>query len=492
MRRLVLLLLMIVVAMGTAVPASAATEVRMVGDALIYGNYFANQNYTGWNNPSWTSSTPTWSGAGTKTEDRFQIWERFRLRADFIANEAVKFRLGTKIVDTWGHGTFTAANPSTASISVYQAYLQFKLPGTEVEITAGLQDLSLPANEFFCDSVVFGGDRAAGLVIKTPLLAGTLDLYAGFARMIDTNQTYDSSTTQVGDELDIYFLSLPIAGTGFKTTPWAAVAIAGRDAAYYTNYTFANTTYAENMLSAGTLLSPTKWKNNQTAYYWVGNTFEITVLDPFKFYGDVIYGAGAIDDRSKSKRQGWFADFGAEYTGFSMLTPQVFGWWSTGEDNSTGNGSERLPVIESSWGPGNSFLFDTTQDLYMNSNMGMSIVGNWGLGASLDKISFMEKLTHRLTFIYVQGNNSARAIRYLNSTLGSNPYYQMGHDLTEDEHVYSVNFDNKYMLYENLALICEMGWAHGEFQKSVWGSRLVNASHDGDALKVAFGFKYKF
>jgi len=492
MRRLVLLLLMAALAMGTAATAQAATEVRMVGDALIYGNYFANQNFTGWSGPSWNNATPTWTGAGQQTEDRFQIWERFRLRSDFIANEAVKFRLGLKVVnDTWGHGTLTAANPAV-SAQVYQAFLQFKVPGTDIEVTAGLQDLSLPANEFFCDSVVFGGDRAAGLVINAPLIPGTLSLYTGFARMIDSNRTYDTTTTQVSDELDLYFLALPITGPGFKTTPWGAATVAGRNANYYTNYSYANTTFAENLLSAGTLLSPNKWKNSQNPYFWVGDTFEITALDPFKFYGDVIYGAGAMNDRKKSKREGWFADFGAEYTGFDMVTPQAFGWWSTGEDSSNRNGSERLPILESSWGPGNSFLFDTTQDLYMNSNMGMSIVGNWGLGASLDKISFMEKLTHRLTFMYLQGNNSSRAIRDLNATLGSNPYFQMGHDLTVDEHVLSANFDNKYMLYDNLALLLETGWAHGEFQKSVWGRRLVNASRDGDSLKIAFGLKYKF
>ena len=490
MRRIAVVFCLAALALGTTL-AWAATEVRMVGDNLIFGNYFANQNFTGWNRPAWTTDAPTWTGAGTQTEDRFQVWERFRLRTDFVANEAVKFRLGFKIQDIWGHGTYTAANP-TAAIQVYQAFLQFKWPGTDIELTAGLQDLSLPTSAFFCDSVVFGGDRAAALVVRAPLVADTLSFSAGFARMIDTNRTFDTTTTQVGDELDLYFLTLTATGQGFATTPWAAATVAGRDASYYTTYSFANTTFAENLLSAGTLLAPNKWKNNQNPYFWVGDSFEVTALDPIKFYGDAIYGAGAMADRKKSKREGWFIDLGAEYTGLSMFTPKVFGWWSTGEDKSNSNGSERLPIMESCWGPGNSFLFDNYQDLYMNSNMGMSIVGNWGLGASLDNISFVEKLSHRLTFTYLHGNNAARAIRDLNTVLGSNPYFQMGHDLTVNEYVLGANFDNKYMLYENLALLLETGWAHGEFQKSVWGKRLVDASRNGDTWKVAFGFQYKF
>ena len=88
---------------GAIGAANAATEVKMTGDARVYGNFFANRNFTGWNK------------TGTKTEDSFEIWERFRLRSDFVASEAVKFRLGIKVEDTWGHGTFTAANPQVAA-----------------------------------------------------------------------------------------------------------------------------------------------------------------------------------------------------------------------------------------------------------------------------------------------------------------------------------------------------------------------------------------
>ena len=142
MKRFVFCMLAVALVMTAALRAQAATEVRMTGDALVYGNFFANRNFTGWNSAGWTSETPTIRHAGTQTEDRFEIWERFRLRADFIANEAVKFRLGTMVEDTWGHGTFTAANPSSA-ISVYQAYLQFKWPDTEIQITAGLQPAAM-------------------------------------------------------------------------------------------------------------------------------------------------------------------------------------------------------------------------------------------------------------------------------------------------------------------------------------------------------------
>jgi hypothetical protein len=151
-----------------------------------------------------------------------------------------------------------------------------------------------------------------------------------------------------------------------------------------------------------------------------------------------------------------------------------------------------MPSILSNWGPGNSFLFDCSQDLLKQGNMGVNPIGSMGLGASLNNISFIEKLTSRLTFVYVQGNNSPKAIRFLNTYMGSNPYYTMGRDLTTNEHVLGANLDSTYQIYENLAAVLETGWAHGEFQTSVWGHRLAEKSRSADAWKVAFGLTYKF
>jgi hypothetical protein len=476
--------------LGAVAAAHAATEVKMTGDARIYGNFFENRNYTGWNK------------TGTKTEDTFEIWERFRLRSDFVANEAVKFRLGIKVEDTWGHGTFTAANPDTA-VQVDLAYLQFLVPGCDgVQVTAGLQDVNLPQSGLFYNSPVFS-DKMAALVISAPLIDKTLGVMTGFGRLIDTNRTYDTTTTQKADELDAYFLALPVTVDGFKATPWGMVAVAGRDA----NYSYKDTTdvaewgnnFANTLVSAASASNMTLtgkqgyWKNNQNPYFWVGGAFEVTALDPVKFYADVIYGAGAMNDHKAAQRQGWMIDAGVEYTGLDVVTPQVFAFWSTGEDKSTSNGSERMPYMRSQWGPGNSFLFDNSQELGKGSNMYTDPVGNYGIGASLNNISFIEKLTNRLTFVYVRGNNSPRAIRnsqlYLN-----NAYFSMGHDLTSNEYVMGLNFDTKYMIYENLAAVMETGWAHGDFQESVWGHRLVSQSeaNGNNAWKVAFGLTYKF
>ena len=475
------LALIVAMVFGCVAIASAATEVKMTGDARIHGTFFNKQNYTGWNN------------TGTRTNDSFTIWERFRLRTDFIANEGLKFRLGIRVNNTpWGNGTFTVDNPAV-SIDVYQAYLQFKWPNTNVEFSIGMQDFGLPVSydALMNANPVLGGSRAAAAIVTIPVV-DQFKVIAGFTRLLDTNRDFDPTTTQVPDEFDGYFLALPITLDGFSATPWGMLAVAGRNANYAgTPSGGAGATLASNLFSAGTFAAPAGLKNAQNVFWWVGSAFAVTALDPFKFYADVIYGEGNSNDRGKSKRGGLFFDVAAEYTGLDLLTPQVTFWYSTGEDSSTRNGSERMPSVEGYWGPSTSFLFDSSQ-AYARGFMGVNPIGSWGFVFSLNKISFIQDLTHRLTFTYAQGTNNARALRVANGLVGVGNYVSMGRDLTTNEYVMAINFDHQYNIYENLAAIVEAGWSHGSFQKSVWGRRFVNQAQDGDAFKVAFGLQYKF
>lgn len=493
-RKSILALLLLV--LGSFVSAQASTEVQMTGDMRMYGVWHTNRNYTGWNNGTWTGNSPTsFIGAGTKTEDSFIVWERFRIRADFVANEALKFRLGLRVENTWGMGTYTAANPA-AAVDVYLAYLQFKWPNTDMEVTAGLQQIDLPQSTMFFASPVWGGERIAGLTLDIPVLPDQFKVLVNYLRLLDTNRTYDDTTTQVGDELDAFVLSLPITVDGFKVNPWAMAAVAGKSAAYWNTY-MGPGQLGTYMAAPGALVSPTGFKANQNAFYWFGSSLEIKALSPVNFYADFIYGTGGLNDSKKNHREGWLVDFGAEYTGWDLLTPEVFAWYGSGEDGSIRNGSERLALIKPNWGPGNSWLFDTDLSFPKDGNQGasgMNCTGNWAVGASLQKISFIEKLTHRLTAVYIQGTNSAKAIRTLNTLVGSNPYFTMGRDLTTNEHVIGVNLDHKYQLYENLSFEVEAGWSHGQFQQSVWGHRLSAQarSNDNNEWKVAFGFMYRY
>jgi hypothetical protein len=482
MKRILALALLLTFA--SAAVAHAAADVKMTGDVRIHATWFAKQNYTGW------------SGDGTQTVDQFAIWERFRLRTDFIANENLKFRLGIRVNNTpWGNGTFTVDNPRV-SIDVYQAFLQFKWPGTDVEFTIGYQPVTIAHSSFFAGSSIIMDTWAAAAIVNIPVVADTFSIVGGYLRLLDTNRDMDPTTRQVPDEFDAFYLSLPITLNGFSATPWGLLALAGKNANYpgvaAGSAGWYNASLAMNLGSAGLLAqAPAGFQYAQNVYWWAGSSLEVTALDPFKFYGDVIYGEGAAGQHAKNKRAGLFFDVAAEYTGLEMLTPQLAFWWSTGEDASIRNGSERLPYIAPAWGSSTSFLFDSDQ-AFMASNMGVNPVGAWGFTVSLNKVSFIQDLTHRLTFAAAWGNNSPTGLRRGNLALGVGNYYQMGRDLAIGESVLGLNLDNSYNIYENLQLMANFGWSHGNFLTSVWGRRFTNQAKNGDALMATVGLQYKF
>ncbi len=481
MPRILLVLLLMAVLLPCA-PSIAGTEVRMTGDARIHANFFLMQNFTGWDYN------------GRQTADPLTIWERFRLRADFTASEGLSFRFSVRLNNTpWGSGTFTVDNPQVA-LEVYQAYLRFVWPGTDVKITAGLQNTDLPVSSgYFNANPVLGGTRSAALIVSVPVVDDKLSVNAGFSRLLDSNRDFDPTTTQTPDELDLYFLTVPITLEGFDITPWAALGVVGSGANFQTlaGGPGLDDTIGANVLSSGFRAAPQGWRNGQNAFLWVGSSLSVKALDPFVFHADAVYGQGAFADRGKSRRGGLFLDAAAEYSGWSFATPKVSFWWSTGEDGSTRNGSERLPVLVDSWGPGNTFLFNSSQEL-ANGTLGINPMGTWGFSATLDNMSFVKNLTHRATFAYVRGLNSLRAVLDGFALWGVCSYFQMGRDLIEDQYVMAVTLDHSYEINENLRLVAETGWAHGYFTKPNFCRRHVHQALSGDPWKVSVGAVYRF
>lgn len=462
----------------TVRPVLAATEVQMAGDARVFGLFFANRNFTGWD-PS-----------GTQTEERFEIMQRLRLRTDFTASENVKFRLGLRIDDeNWGHGYLTAANPQSA-VQVYLAYLQFKWPDTNIEITAGYQPLSAPSSEAFCDSIVLAaddGDQAsAALFVKIPVIEDKVTLEAAFARLLAAYQTYENTTTDIDGNFDIYRVAVPISVDGFDITPWGLFGVYGKasdpDALFDTG-----------LRSGGSYLGATAYRYNQNAMWWTGLAANISAVDPVKIYFDAVYGDAGSGDSARNRRRGYFFDAAVTYTGLDWMVPGIYGWLGSGEDSSLSNGSERLPVIMPKWGAATSFLFDCDQD-FANNSMGIDPTGTIGAALAFKDISFIEKLSSRVSVAVIAGRNSVSGLRKARlsaASAGVDDYVQMGRNLADDEWVLGVSFDNSYALYENLTLAMQTGFASPQgLKSSIWGHR--NAHRATDAWMASFGLLYTF
>jgi hypothetical protein len=471
------LLCLLVLLLCPAGPATAELNVKMAGDVRIYGIFFQNRNFTGWN------------AIGTATEDTLQIYQRFRIRTDFIASDALKFRLGFMVTDTpWGLGTY-AADSNVPAIQAYQAYLQFKWPDTQVKFTVGLQPLSLPQSPMFYDSVVLASKKetksTAALVVSAPIVEDTLAVTAGFTRRLDDG-AFDPTTTQVADEFDLYFLTLPVTLDGFDITPWAMAGVVGQGAAL-------SSPVRSGLRSGGSYLAPAGYQENQNPALWAGASLVVDAFAPFVFQADAIYGQAGMTDAPRIRRHGYFLDAGVQYTGLSFATPGLGVWWSSGEDSSLTNGSERIPVISPNFGMANSFLFPCNQD-FTNDNMGVDPTGSMGATLALENLSVLDRLSHVVSLTAMTGTSSARGMRLAVEASGGNGrYLTMGKNLAEGEWLMGLTFDSKYMVYENLALILETGWSNLSGAKSgVWNTPRRFTHMVNDAWKAALGFKYTF
>jgi hypothetical protein len=522
MKRFIVLALAAVIALGIAAAANAETEVVMSGDARIHANYVSNENFTPWNARGMNYFTGAPQAAiagitpGTGAQENFTIWERFRLKTDFIANEALMFRFGVRVNNVaWG-ASLAVDNPPVA-IDVNQAYLKFFIPGTQAQVSAGYMPLALPQSKIFGGSIIldtqWGNTSSAAAVIDVPVVPDTFAVKLGYTRLLSSSADFyaggagSPATSPVACSVDLFFLALPLTIDGFQAIPWGTYGLAGREASWSgllggtvlgptAAWGEVDSSILMNMVSAPSAMQATytgfnsMWANQMNAYYWLGLPLNITTLDPVNFYADVIYGAGAMDDRVMSQRSGWFIDAGVEYTGLDFVKPQLMGWWSTGEDGFT-DGSHRIPFTREFWNVGGSFLYSGNATAFTRNTLLCNPTGSKGLALSFKEISFVKDLTHRLTIAVVNGTNSPSWARAVSATGLEGVYATMGKDLTTDEWLIGVNFDHMYKIYENLDAILELGYANvSGLRASVWGPRDVHNA--GDAWKVAFGFRYTF
>jgi len=454
--------------------AQAETEVKMSGDFRVHMNSWSNYNFT--------NRDPT----GAMVSQPLSIYERFQLQSDFITGENLKFRFQIRVNDvSWGNAL--AVDNPPKDIDVANAYLVFNLPNSTMEFDVGYQNWQNPVSSYFGGGLILD-TQVAALAVNAPIVEDTFALKFGYLRPRGTYSDFAPGANGGMGNFDAFYLAGALTTDPVNITPWAAFGMIGRD----TDLSPSNIGNHLTPAVPATVGLPSAWSNNVNDVFWLGTTLEVKALDPVKFYADVIYGNAAFGDHAYDNRQGWFIDAALEYDGLDFLTPSLWGYWSTGDTGGISSGSGRLPYLVSSWNAGNSFLFyDSNSDWYRDK-LSVNEVGSWGLGLTLDKITFIKDLSHRLTFNIVNGTNSPKALREGALLAGTGNYYGMGTDIATTEWIYGLEFDNKYMLYENLALIGELGWAHGNFDSSIWGRGFVNLAQNGDVWRVLVGLKYTF
>lgn len=490
MKKLSIFAVLALLVLGLAGVAQAA-DIKASGKWQIDATWRENNDFLG-------------KGGAQKDaeEQSMNIEQRMRVGFQFIANENLKGVLELQIgTENWGQGLYqigagrsagtsaaTGANTAgNGNVMLRKGYIDFKWPGTKVNFLVGFQGISLPA--------AFGGgsaildDQMAAAVVSTPL-TDNLKLLAGYARISDS-QGYSSTTTGAnagsGTSADAVFAALPISLKGFDITPFAA---------------YANVGYQSGVGSSlAGFAGPNSSNQNGLRGYWGGVAFTMTAFDPFKLMADFNYGKVSYNNGGGSSdggRSGYLFDVALDYTGLSMMTPEVFFAYSSGEGgNSTQKDSSgRMPVIANpqGWTVNNSFFFgdrDFINGFGKQAGYARNVMGFWTAGVSLKNIKLIDKLTHNVNLLYIKGTNDAD---YLKESGGSVRGAAYGAFLTTKDSLWEVDLNSKYQIYDELSLALNLGYINADLDKDTWSVVSTDYRDHGskDAYRVGLALNYVF
>ncbi|MDO9584502.1 MAG: outer membrane homotrimeric porin [Desulfomicrobium sp.] len=432
MKRFALVALLAAMLFGVASSASA-TELKVKGNLDVYGLWSANLRDF---------------DSDTGDADNYYTTQRMRVYFNFITSENLKAVLGLEMNTDWGQGAAGDwGTDGTNIMRVKHAYMDFVFPDTTINVKAGLQSVGLPS--------VFGNpvfdDDAAALIVSARI-NDMFGLTVGYSRGADYKDNYDTGSYS-SDNVDMAFLAAPVTLDGLAITPYFAYAWVGDNV---------NSTGQQGFSSAAAGKFTT-----DTTIWALGANVALTMLDPLTFAADLIYGVGDSDDY---ETKGWYAALAASYQ-MDMMTATLFGTYATGADKGTND--DYLPTLAEGWELtpylGGARAFSTgASDGFATDTLGAGSDGTgiWTVGIKLTDITFVEKLSHTLVIAYAEGTSDKDA--------------NVAFD--EKDSAWEVYFVNKYMIYENLAAINELGY---------FAPSLKGVSED-DSYFATVGFSYKF
>lgn len=422
------------------VTSASATELKVRGNIDVYGMWSAN-----------LYDFDSDKGDG----DNYATTQRMRTYFDYVANENLKAVLGLEIDNVWGDGpTADWGTDGKGNIEVKHAYLDFTFPDTQIQVQAGLQYIALPS--------VFGNpvfdDDAAAITVSAPINE-MFAVTVGYTRGTDGSTTF-SGTDGDADDKDMAFIAAPITLDGFSIAPYFGYAWIGENvdntAASYALNASDGTFYEKDAADPGFMDDSTVWV--------VGFNTELTMFDPLTFAADLIYGQMENDDY---ETKGWYGALAASYK-MDMLTATLFTTYFSGADDEDDE-DNYLPTLAEGWGLtpyiGGVRAFSTSWDTFSGIDADMNLA-SWVVGLKLAKIQFIENLSHDLTIAYAMGTSDEDA----------------GKAFDEEDSAWEVYMVNKYMIYENLAAINELGFFAPDFDDA----------EEDNSYFATVGFQYKF
>ncbi len=435
---------------------------------------------------------------GKDKTDTFNAAERIRPQFNFIASENLKGVLRLEIgKGFWGGKNGFAMGADGINVKTKSAYVDWVVPGADMKVRMGLMPLGQPRFTFSA-SVYDSESDTAGIAMNYQF-NDSVGLSLAWAR------PYNDETV-AHDAVDIFMLSVPVTGDGFKVTPWGIIAGVGEGAVSgswsHSSKGGAASPWGGNLQFLGMGLAPYGMqdvigdKTTGTAW-WLGIGGELTMFDPFRFALDFVYGSVDMGDGIDKdgrfvdlKRSGWSVAAQMQYK-MDFMTPGLIFWYSSGDDSNPYDGSERLPFLY----PRSESLtlaYDANPQSWMDGDyLGSGDNGVWAIGLRLDDITFIDKLKHDLRLGYIRGTNNTGMAAQRGGIVLS-PFAGSNYDsvyLTTADSAWEIDFNTRYDIYKNLTMRVELCYLKLNLDEATWGNY---SSSDESSYKAAVYMVYKF
>ncbi|CAK7052757.1 MAG: hypothetical protein DELT_03020 [Desulfovibrio sp.] len=307
------------------------------------------------------------------------------------------------------------------------------------------------------------------------------------------------------DDMDIFGVMLPIKTDVVRATPWAILALIGKDSDYFTTekvskrfnavtgkyemdplngvgHTAGAYTTAGSGRGRG-FINPDKVDSTVWAW-WAGSTFELPILDPFFVKIDAMMGGIETgDDDSDSFGYLVSADIGYKFS-FGALS--AIGWYASGDKDKDERGI--MPMISSDGGfkptrYGSAGTTGRSWDRLITENG----LGMWGIGLQLANVSFVENLTHTARVMYMGGTNEGDSVDRRTVRSAAKDSLFGNSFLMSSDRAWEINLLNEYKVSQNLKLGLDFAY--------VWldlGDHWVDKDDTEGSLATMLSLTYSF
>ena len=380
-----------------------------------------------------------------------QFKNRVRLGLTMAASENLKGYVQFQLLNGTQFGGATGTHGDNDT-TVRQMYIDWTVPATAVKVRMGRMEMGLPVDAFGENAVMAAGYGSRDGIVVTSPVTDWLGLSALWTRTnydTDANEKHDLDNNKSDD---IYAAIASMKFNGVKADVYAA----------YATLDGASAKYAVKGSNGSTLPA---FEGNA---YWLGFTSTISMFDPFTLKLSAAYGEASADNGHDKDQKGWNVQAKASYK-TAYGTPVLGAWYFSGDDKGE-NKNGIMPSVQGAFTP-TKWYHDGSKGLHGGSSY-ENPQGNWGIQLGIEKVSFINGLSHDFLVSYIAGTNDK-------ANTSKADY------LTTEDSFVSFDLINTYQIYKNLAAHLQLNYTIADFEDET-------KTFGKDDYGFELTFEYKF